>query len=164
MKSRFEAELRQLHKTKRSAYYRYLHKKNMKTKTSYNKVKNHYERVIRTKKSLFYKTHLDSFRNNLKETWRTIYEVIGQQKPFPIPSINHDHKTYTDSHTIVEIFNNYFSTVVNDVTKSMNTKSEQATLLPPPNNASFYFYSITTFEIKKKNYYINQIYNILWFR
>ena len=76
--------------------------KNEETKTTTNKIKNCYERVIRTKKSLFYKTHLDSLRNNLKETWRTIYEITGQQKPFPISSINHDHKTYPDSHTIAK--------------------------------------------------------------
>ena len=92
---------------------------------------------------------MDSLRNNLKETWRTIYEIIGQQKPFPISSIIHDHKTYTDSHTIVEIFNNYFSTVAKDLIKNMNTDSEQATELPPPIIASFFFYPITVFEIKK---------------
>ena len=149
LKSWFDAELRQLHKTKRSAYYRYLRKKNKETKTTYNKIKNHYERVIRTKKSFFYKTHLDSVRNNLKETWRTIYEIIGQQKPCPISSINHDYKTYTDSHTIAEIFNNYFSTVANDLIKNMNSDNKHATALPQPISASFYLYPITVFEIKK---------------
>ena len=121
--------------------------KNKETKTTYNKIKNHYERVIRTQKSFFHKTHLDSVRNNLKETWRTIYEIIEQQKPFPISSIIHDHKTYTDSHTIAEILNNYFSAVANDLIKNMNTDSEHATALPQPISASFYFYSITVFEI-----------------
>ena len=86
LKSWFDAELRQLHKTKRSAYYRYLSvsvlsvpaEKNKETKTTYNKIKNHYGRVIRTKKFLFYETLLDSVQNNLKETWRTIYEIIRQ--------------------------------------------------------------------------------------
>ena len=90
---------------------------------------------------------MDLIRNNLKETWRTIYEIIGQQKLFPISSINHDHKTYTDSHTIAEIFNKYFSMVANDLVKNKNTDSEQATALPQPINASFYFYPITVFEI-----------------
>ena len=98
---------------------------------------------------MFYKTHLDSLRNNLKETWRAIYKIIRQQKPFPISSINHDHKTYTDSYTIAKIFNNYFFTVANDLIKNMNTDSKQATALPPPLIASFYFYPITVFEIKK---------------
>ena len=70
-------------------------------------------------------------------------------KPFPISSINHFHKTYTDNHTISEIFNNYFFSVVDDLIKNMNTDSEPATALPPPNSASFYFYPITVFEIKK---------------
>ena len=157
----FDAELRQLQKTKGSTSYRYLSvlsitvilvptEKNKETKTTYNNIKDHYKRVIRAKKSLFYKTHLDFLRNNLKETWRTTNKIIGQQKPFPIPSIKHDHKTYTDSHTTAEIFNNYFSTVANDLIKNMNTDSEQATALSPPNSASFYFYPITVFEIKKK--------------
>ena len=38
--------------------------------------------------------------------------------------------------------------------KNMNTDSKQATALPPPNSASFYFYPITVFEIKK-NYSTN---------
>ena len=54
-----------------------------------------------------------------------------------------------DSHNIAEIFNNYFSTVVNDLIKNTNTDSEQATALPPPNSASFYLYPITVFEITK---------------
>ena len=92
-----------MYKTK--AYYQYLRKKNMETKTTYNKIKNHYERVIKNK-TLFYKTHLDSLRNNLKKTWRTVYEIVGQKKPFPLSNIYHDHKTYTDSHNLAEIFNN----------------------------------------------------------
>ena len=47
------------------------------------------------------------------------------------------------------MFNNYFSTVANDLIKNMNTDSEQATSLSPPISASFYFYPITVFEIKK---------------
>ena len=121
----------------------------METKTTYNKIKNYYKRVIKTKKSLFYKTYLDSLRNNLKEIWRTMYEIIGQQKPFPVFNVNLDHKTYIDSHNIAKIFNDYFSTVFNDLIKNMNTDFEQAIALLPPNSASFYIYPIKVFEIKK---------------
>ena len=92
---------------------------------------------------------MDSVQNNLKETWRTIYENIGQQKPYPISSINHNHTTYTDSHTIAEIFNNYFSTIANDLIKNINSDSKHATALPQPISTSVYFYPITVFEIKK---------------
>ena len=39
---------------------------------------------------------------------------------------------------------------LNDLFKNTNTDSEKATALPPPNSASYYFYPIIVFEIKKK--------------
>jgi len=42
-------ELRELQKAKRSAYHRFVWKQNAEGKTSYSKIKNHYERVIKTK-------------------------------------------------------------------------------------------------------------------
>ena len=50
---------------------------------------------------------------------------------------------------LLKFFYNYFSTVANDLIKNMNTDSKQATALPPPISASFYFYPISVFKIKK---------------
>ena len=51
----FDGELRRLKKLKRKAYFKILKKSNVFSKTEYNKIKNHYERVIKTKKAKYYK-------------------------------------------------------------------------------------------------------------
>ena len=45
-------ELRRLKKLKRKAYFKFLKKSDVFFKTEYDKIKNHYERVIKTKKKI----------------------------------------------------------------------------------------------------------------
>ena len=47
----FDGELRRPKKLKAKAYFKFLKKSDVFSKTEYNKIKNHYERVIKTKKS-----------------------------------------------------------------------------------------------------------------
>ena len=53
----FDAKLRSLQKDKRASYLRSLRKSDVESKMAYRKIKNHYERVFKTKKTtVFQKT------------------------------------------------------------------------------------------------------------
>ena len=47
----FDNELRLLQELKRKAHYKYLRKSNTDSKLEYSRIKNHYEREIKTKKA-----------------------------------------------------------------------------------------------------------------
>ena len=62
----FDNELRLLQKLKRKAYYKHLRKSNADSKSNYSTIKNHNERVIKTKKANYYKKLLQSYGNDVK--------------------------------------------------------------------------------------------------
>ena len=73
----FEAELRSLQKEKRTAYVRSSRKNNLESQLAYHRIRNHYERLIKTKKSQCFQKRLASCRNELKQTWSVINGIIG---------------------------------------------------------------------------------------
>ena len=53
---------------------------NETNKQNYNKIRNKYGRIIKTKKKLHTKIKLNQHRRNLKETWKIISNLLGKKK------------------------------------------------------------------------------------
>ena len=64
----FDAELRSLQKEKKTAYVRSLRKNDLESQLAYHRIRNHYAKVITTKKSQYFQKRLASRRNDLKQT------------------------------------------------------------------------------------------------
>ena len=78
----FDSELRSLQKDKRVSYLRLLRKSDVQSKIAHRKIKNHHERVIKTKKCHFFKKRLDTCRSNLKHTWGGYYRILCVSERF----------------------------------------------------------------------------------
>ena len=62
----FDIELCSLQKEKRTAYLRFLRNNNPESQLAYHKIRTHYERVIKTKKSQYFQKLFASCQNDLK--------------------------------------------------------------------------------------------------
>ena len=112
----FDNELRLLQKLKRKAYYKHLRKSNADSKSKYSTIKNHYERVIKTKKANYYKKLLQSYRNDVKMVSKTINEIISRSKMTSSPNcIEVDDAKLTNTQDIANAFNLHFSAIAKNL-------------------------------------------------
>ena len=107
----FDAELRSLQKEKRIAYVRSLRKNDLESQLAYHRIRNHYDRIIKTKKSQYFQKRLASSRNDLKQTWSVINGIIGKKSSISPNCIKGDDKLLTNSFEIAESFNDHFSSI-----------------------------------------------------
>ena len=92
----FDTELCSLQKEKRTTYLRFLRKNNPESQLAYHKIKNHYERLIKTKKSQYFQKLLASCQNDLKRTWSVINDIIGKKTSTSPNCLKHNGKLLTD--------------------------------------------------------------------
>ena len=86
-------------------------------KQNYNKIRNKYDRMIKTKKQLHIKIKLDQHRCNLRETWKIINNLLGKKKQQHNSAIRLNGSVKTDIIRIANHFNNYFSSVADSLAK-----------------------------------------------
>ena len=153
----FDNELRLLQKLKRKAYYKHLRKSNADSKSKYSTIKNHYERVIKTKKANYYKKLLQSYLNDVEMVWKTINEIIGRSKMTSSPNwIEVDDAKLTNTQDIANAFNLHFSAIAkNLLVQNQPSKSSSTSSFTNFNNHSTFFINpITAQEIKRIIYTI----------
>ena len=153
----FDNELRLLQKLKRKAYYKHQRKSNTDSKPKYSRIKNHYERVIKTKKANYYKKLLQSYRNDVKMVWKTINEIIVRSKMTSSPNcIEVDDAKLTNTQDIANGFNLHFSAIAkNLLAQNQPSQSSSTSSFTSFNNHStFFINSITAQEIKRIIYTI----------
>ena len=73
---------------------------------TYNRI---LKKLIREAKFNYYNIKFYKYKNDSKQTWKTISEIITKtdKKKFP-DYINHNNNKSTDKSTIVNLFNTYF--------------------------------------------------------
>ena len=149
----FDAELSSLQKAKRTAYLRFLRTNDPESQMSYHKIRNHYERVIKTKKSQYFEKRLASCRNDLKHTWYIINDIIGRKISISPNCIKSNDRLLTDSLEIAESFNEHFSTIASKLrTKldsSLSSKNSKSKSSPSKIFPSLFFTPTTAYEVKK---------------
>ena len=126
----FDAELRSLQKEKRTAYVRSLRKNNLESQLAYHRIRNHYDRVIKTKKSQYFQKHLASCRNDLKQTCSVINSVIGKKSSISPNCIKGNDRLLTDSFEIAELFNDHFSSIASKLRAKLSSLASLSNLNP----------------------------------
>ena len=67
-----DSELKDTHEAKQRLYKKLMINPSKTNKQIYNKIRNKYDRMIKTKKQLHTKLKLDQYRCNLRETWKSL--------------------------------------------------------------------------------------------
>ena len=146
----FDGKLRRLKKLKRKVYFKFLKKSDVFSKAEYNKIKNDYERVIKTKKDNNSKQQLKKYRPDAKSLWNIINKIVGKSC-YKYPNYVEVNNTIVfDEQNKADYFNTSFS----------STAKKLSTQLPPPNQQnislknsntknSFFFNPMTISEIKR---------------
>jgi hypothetical protein len=120
---------------------------NLKT---YNRI---LKQCIRQQKKSYYKSVFDKFKNNIKQTWATIKDIINKNsrsKQYPDYFIDNGTKT-TDPAQIAKNFNNFFINIGPDLATSINTPPNKhfTDYLTNPCAHSFCFKNVNKDEIMK---------------
>lgn len=115
----------------------------------FKRYRNTLTNVIRTAKQNYYKTKLTENSSNSSKTWDIINTLMGRKKPQLPTYFEHNNKHLTNNSEIAESFNNYFSTIANQIAQSINDTQVSFThFLPAPVPFSFYLRPVTSLEIE----------------
>jgi hypothetical protein len=98
---------------------------------TWNKFKNYrnvYNSTVRMCKKMFYAHELDANCKNLKKTWSILNDVLKKPKnKQQISSINSNGELITDPTLIANTFNNFFTTIADEIANLINP-------VPSPNS------------------------------
>ena len=125
-------------------------KDNLFSKFKYyrNKISN----LLRLGKKNYYTNYFQQNLGDIKNTWKGIKEIINikPQKNKQRISLNNDNKLITDDITVANIFNEYFSTVSDKLSrKIISSKNSHYDFLDSPNPNSFFLTPVTKDEVEK---------------
>ena len=101
----------------------YIKKLNRPTEHNTNKYKNYvkiFNQVKRFAKKNFYGDMLNKHKNNMKESWKIINQLIKKKKQYKLPTyfeINNEH--ISDNTEIANTFNTFFNNIGPDVYKKI---------------------------------------------
>ncbi|MGB1899487.1 MAG: reverse transcriptase family protein, partial [Candidatus Kariarchaeum pelagius] len=111
------------------------------------------KRVIRDAKKIYYGNCFSRFKNDLRNTWRTINEILGRRKQVdPLPSEFHiNNNRVDDKNEIANHFNKYFLNIGQNLAADINYTGNQnfTTYLNKTINAEFSFSHVTPNQIEK---------------
>ena len=113
----YDSELKDTHKAKQQLYKKLMRNPSKTNKQNYNKIRNKYDRMIKTKKQLHIKIKLDQHRCNLRETWKIINDLLGKKKQQHNSAIRLNGSLERDNIRIANHFKNYFSSVADSLAK-----------------------------------------------
>ena len=144
----YDSELKEvLYRKKQLLYKKFLRKPNASNKNYYNKTRNLYDRMIKTKKQSYIKSMLQESKNNSRAT---VHEIINQliekKKQKSVPSL----PSITNQLSIANHFNRYFTSVGDNLVKNIKNTStiEFNSYLKKTINDSIFFSPTTPQEIK----------------
>ena len=128
-------------------------KVNRPTEANINKFKafvNKYNRLKREMKKIYYKNILELNKFNMKNTWRTLKQVLGKERNksiFP-QSFQIDDTNVTDKNVIAESFNKYFSEIGKQTSQNVpKSKKKFSEYLKTPNINSIFLEPINSSHV-----------------
>ena len=135
----FTNKLRKLLKKRDRMYKRYIKNKSPANRQKYNVAQNTYFHKIVSEKQNYFKNLFTIHKNDIKKTWHSINLL---------PLITANGKDLTEPVEIANHFNDYFSTVAeNLIQKIPKTNANPLSFLGPNLSDSFYLYPTTPQEI-----------------
>ena len=101
-------------KRKQKLYEKYLKKKSPKNGKEYKDYKQLFEKIKKDSKKKYFQEKLSFYKNDIKNTWKTLKDVIGKTKinENRLPKkVALGNKEITDQKTIAEQFNEFYVNV-----------------------------------------------------
>ena len=108
-------------KKRKTLYKRMLSLPNQTRQSQYKAYRNKLNTLIRIAKCNYFSGRFESVKNNLKETWKLINQVINKSKRKPsLPNtFNYRNKTLTDPSKIANHFCDYFTNIDANLAKQI---------------------------------------------
>ena len=99
-------------KKKNRLYIAYLRKPSDKSRVKYTLYKNKLTTLVRNSKKQYFYDLFQKCKGNMKKTWNTINDVLGNKKQNVIPNEMYSGKDkYSSREQIVQGFNSYFANI-----------------------------------------------------
>jgi hypothetical protein len=100
-------------KTKDKLYKAYVSKPTFDNKLKYTKYRNNLNLLLRLSKKSYITIKITANKNNTKEMWKTLNNLLGRNKKTKSPDffISLNGERITDTNTIAESFNNFFANI-----------------------------------------------------
>ena len=137
-------------KVKHKLYDKFLKRKTYANEQKYKNYKNLFETLKFKSKKNYYSKLISKYKNNLKNTWSVIKEVIGKTKirssNLPRRLVLNGIETY-DKTTIANGFNDYFSSIGENLAKNISSDNTFESYLSR-NNINFPEKELTDDELK----------------
>ena len=114
-------------KKKQRLYLKFIKKRNGKTKKEYQDYKKLFESIKKQSKKLYFSKLILKYQNNIKKTWQVIKEAIGKEKckQQNLPKkILVDKISITETESIAESFNKYFTHIGPKLAKDIGTSTK----------------------------------------
>ena len=97
---------------KNNLYKRFLHNPTKANEQRYKQFRNRLTTIIRTAKRNHYASKLNSNKNNVKNTWREINNILGKNKKAELPDkIDDGQQVASNPSDISQSFNNYLTSI-----------------------------------------------------
>ena len=138
-------------KKKDRLYKKYIKNKLPAYHQKYSVARNTYFRKVAIEKQNYFKNLFTKHKNDIKKTWHSINLLLGKEKKQSgCKIISAEGRDLTEPIEIANHFNNYFSTVAENLVKKIpSTHTNPSSFLGPNLSNSFYLYPTTPQEIKK---------------
>ena len=126
---------------KNNLYYKYISKRDETSKNKYTSYKNILTTLLRVSKREYYSSQLKTYKNDMKNTWKIINNVLNKnRKKSQISKINNEGTIVDDPTSIAETFNEYFSQIGSNLAKKVPQSNEPFyEYLDNPNQHSLFF-------------------------
>ena len=118
--------------------------------SQYRAMRNKFNGLIKSDKSRYFRSKLDSSASGGKETWRTVNKLLGRNKEFKYPDqFFIDDVWVDDSLAIANVFNNHFASLGESLASCFTKSTRFLTYLENRVDTTFSFDPVTSDETKR---------------
>ena len=115
---------------------------------AYKRKRNKVNKNVKESKSAYYKNSISCNKNNPKEMWKYINQLIGKKsKTTGITNIVYSGSSVEDEQEIVNLFNDYFSKIGKILSQKVEITDLEYTKFLKPTDDKFDFKTITVEEV-----------------
>ena len=136
---------------KNNLYKRFLRNPSTTNEHNFKCFRNRLTTIIRVAKRTHYARKLDANKNNIKNTWREISDILGKNRKVDIPEeVTDGQQTFSSPCDVANSFNTYFTNIGSSLSSKISpTQALFSDYLPTPNNHSFFLVPTNRFEINE---------------
>ena len=146
--------LRKSSKTKEFLYNKFLKSPTLKNEHDYKLYRNKLNHLIRIAKKNYYCKKFSQGQNNIKSTWNTINELLGNRKSYnslPSSFLNNENDEISDPNLIANKFNEFFVNVGPNLAMKFDDGSDEFYKFLKGNYCdSMFLYDTTCAEVNKE--------------